>query len=71
MNFERDIARVFVRAAIWQLARRAPTWVLILILVAAILATLVARVRADQLTCETHDQYRLGFPLDTKTAVDE
>jgi hypothetical protein len=71
MNFERDIARVFVRAAIWQLARRAPTWVLILIVAAGILFTLVARVRADQLTCETHGQYRLGFPLDTKTAVDE
>jgi hypothetical protein len=43
MNFERDIARVFVRAAIWQLTRRAPTWVLILIVAAGILFTLVAR----------------------------
>jgi hypothetical protein len=43
MNFERDIGRVAVRAAIWQLARRAPTWVLILIVTAGIVFTLVAR----------------------------
>ena len=43
MNFERDIARVFVRAAIWQLARRAPTWVLLLIVAAGVVFTLLAR----------------------------
>ena len=52
MNFERDIARVFVRAAIWHLSRRSPAWVLVAVVLLGVLYSLV-KVRAETLSC--HD----------------